>query len=115
MGLGKSGLALLTMVALSACSTSEPQAPAGAGAGTGAGAGAGATPAVEMGRCSSEAAQFAVGQQASQALLEQARVRSGSMVARILGPHDAVTMDYRSERLNLNADDTGKIIRANCG
>jgi hypothetical protein len=109
MGLGKSGLALLTMVALSACSTSEPKAPAAAGAA------AAATPAVEMGRCSSEAAQFAVGQQASQALLEQARVRSGSMMARILGPHDAVTMDYRSERLNLNADDTGKIIRANCG
>lgn len=108
MGLGKSGLAFLAAAALSACATSEHKAPqADATGATG--------PSVEMGRCSSQAAQFAVGQQASQALLEQARVKSGSLMARVLGPHDAVTMDYRSERLNLNADETGKIVRATCG
>lgn len=104
MGLGRTGLAIAALALASGCSTSTPQAPASP-----------AAPAVEAGRCSSEAAQFAVGQQASQALLEQAKVRSGSLMARILGPHDPVTMDYRSERLNLNADDSGKIVRANCG
>lgn len=104
MGLGKTGLAFVLAAIVSGCSTSSaPQASATT------------EPVVEAGRCNSQAAQFAVGQQASQALLEQARARSGSLMARILGPHDAVTMDYRSERLNLNADDSGKIIRANCG
>ncbi|WP_225774417.1 I78 family peptidase inhibitor [Pseudomonas sp. Marseille-Q5115] len=104
MGLGKTGLAIAALALAGGCSTSTPLAPAST-----------AAPTVEAGRCSSEAAQFAVGQQASQALLEQAKVRSGSLMARILGPHDPVTMDYRSERLNLNADDSGKIVRANCG
>lgn len=108
MGLGKGGLAFLAVTALSACATSEHKAPQADATGA-------AGPSVEMGRCNSQAAQFAVGQQAAQALLEQARVKSGSLMARVLGPHDAVTMDYRSERLNLNADETGKIVRATCG
>ncbi|WP_263262075.1 I78 family peptidase inhibitor [Pseudomonas sp. RIT-PI-S] len=102
---GKAGWALALTALLGGCSNSAPKAPASAEA----------TPVVEAGRCNAEGAQFAVGQQASAALLEQAKARSGSLMGRILGPHDAVTMDYRSERLNLNADDSGKIIRANCG
>jgi predicted outer membrane protein len=67
------------------------------------------------GRCHADAAQFAVGKPITPALLEQARARSGAQVARGLMPNDMITLDYRSERLNLNADATGKVIRANCG
>lgn len=105
MGVVKTGLALALVGVLAGCSKDGVQPSAG---------GAGA-PLASAGRCDAQAAQFAVGQQASKVLLEQAKARSGSMMARILGPHDAVTLDYRSERLNLNADETGKIIRANCG
>ncbi|UVJ45694.1 I78 family peptidase inhibitor [Pseudomonas sp. LS1212] len=67
------------------------------------------------GRCQAGAADFAIGKQASPALLEQARTRAGAQTARILKPHDMVTLEYRSDRLNLNADDRGAIIRVNCG
>ncbi len=67
------------------------------------------------GRCQAAAADFAIGKQADAALLEQARSRSGAQVARILKPHDMVTLEYRSERLNLNANDQGVVTRVNCG
>lgn len=35
---------------------------------------------------------------------EQARVKAGAQTARILGPNDVMTLEYRSDRLNLNAD-----------
>ncbi len=67
------------------------------------------------GRCDAATAQFAVGQQASIELLTQVRSRSGSMDARILGPNDMVTLEYRSERVNVNTDASGKVVRVNCG
>ncbi|WP_024696106.1 I78 family peptidase inhibitor [Pseudomonas syringae] len=67
------------------------------------------------GRCDAAPAQFAVGQQASIELLTQVRSRSGSMDARILGPNDMVTLEYRSERVNVNTDASGKVVRVNCG
>lgn len=67
------------------------------------------------GRCQASAADFAVGKQASTELLDQARTRSGAQAARILKPHDMVTLEYRSDRLNLNTDDQGVITRVNCG
>lgn len=67
------------------------------------------------GRCEAKAAEFAVGKKASRELLEQARTRSGAQTARVLGPHDVVTLEYRSDRLNLNADENALITRVNCG
>ena len=92
---------LLAVVALSGCSTSgsvkEPVAEAG------------------HSRCDARSAEFAIGQKASSELLEQARVKAGAQNARILLPHDVMTLEYRSDRLNLNADDRGVITRVNCG
>lgn len=67
------------------------------------------------GRCNAEGGQFAVGKPASMDLLNQVRTRTGAMDARLLGPNDMVTLEYRSERVNVNADATGKVIRVNCG
>lgn len=67
------------------------------------------------GRCESSGANFAIGKAASNELLEQARKASGAQLARILKPNDAVTLEYRSERLNLHADEKGVISRVNCG
>ncbi|WJD72128.1 I78 family peptidase inhibitor [Pseudomonas asiatica] len=83
--------------------------------GNSAGGAAPATPAGNDGRCEASGADFAIGKPASAELLEQARKASGSQMARILKPHDVVTLEYRSERLNLNVDEQGKVIRVNCG
>ncbi|MEQ7920305.1 I78 family peptidase inhibitor [Xanthomonas sp. WHRI 1810A] len=66
-------------------------------------------------RCDATAAQFAMGKMASPALLEQARTKAGAQTARTLGPNDMVTLEYRSERLNLNTDQAGNVTRVNCG
>ena len=66
-------------------------------------------------RCEAKAAEFTIGKKASPELLEQARVRAGAQNARILKPNDMVTLEYRSDRLNLNTDDNLVITRVNCG
>jgi hypothetical protein len=66
-------------------------------------------------RCESKAAEFAIGKKASPELLEQARARSGAQNARILKPNDMVTLEYRSDRLNLNTDANLVVTRVNCG
>ncbi|EPM44587.1 I78 family peptidase inhibitor [Pseudomonas syringae] len=67
------------------------------------------------GRCDAGLGQFAIGKPASIDLLSQVRTRTGSQDARILGPDDMVTLEYRSERVNVNTDAAGKVTRINCG
>jgi len=87
-----------------------------AGCSTGGNAeGGAAAPAGNDGRCEASGADFTIGKPASAELLEQARKASGAQMARILKPHDVVTLEYRSERLNLNVDEQGKVTRVNCG
>lgn len=81
-------------------SESSPSTPVAAAAGT---------------RCDAAAAQFAVGQQASAALLAQAKSKAGAQDARFIGPNDMVTLEYRSDRVNLNTEAGGKVARVNCG
>ncbi|MEE4861005.1 I78 family peptidase inhibitor [Pseudomonas alliivorans] len=95
------GFVVVTSV-LAGCSSTPDSAPE-------------ATSNTVPGRCDAEPAQFAIGKQASIDLLTQVRSRSGSMDARILGPNDMVTLEYRSERVNVNTDASGKVIRINCG
>ena len=89
---------------ITACTGTLPPAPA---------------PAPPPGRggneCKAADAQFAVGQNADAALLEQARQRSGSRIARILRPGQMVTMEFSAERLNLDVDASGKVASARCG
>ena len=66
-------------------------------------------------RCEAKSAEFAVGKKASPELLEQARTRAGAQNARILKPNDMITLEYRSDRLNLNTDANLVITRVNCG
>jgi hypothetical protein len=47
--------------------------------------------------------------------VEQARAKAGARNVRLLKPDDMVTLEYRSDRLNLNADDNAVITRINCG
>lgn len=103
-----SPLSLLAVLALAGCST-------GGTDNTTATAAAPAPVAATDGRCDSDLAKFAVGQTASSSLLQQAQQRSGAQTARILRPGDIMTLEYRSERLNLNVDAQGVVARVNCG
>ncbi|MFJ2488903.1 I78 family peptidase inhibitor [Pseudomonas sp. NPDC087639] len=67
------------------------------------------------GRCEATAAEFAIGKKASPELLEQARAKAGAQNARFLKPDDMITLEYRSDRLNLNTDNNLVITRVNCG
>ncbi|MFW9080109.1 I78 family peptidase inhibitor [Pseudomonas sp. P2757] len=66
-------------------------------------------------RCEAQSAQFAIGKKASPELLEQARTKAGAQNARFLKPDDMVTLEYRSDRLNLNTDNALVVTRINCG
>ena len=70
---------------------------------------------VSDGRCDAAGGQFAIGQQASAALLAQAKSKAGAQEARFVGPNEMVTLEYRSTRVNLNTDAAGKVMRVSCG
>jgi hypothetical protein len=99
------GLVVALSLLAGCSSTSEPAAKAPDTSGA----------PVAGGRCEAAGAQFAVGQQASAALLAQARIKAGAQDSRFIGPNDMVTLEYRSNRVNLNTDANGKVVRVNCG
>ena len=90
---------------LAGCSTPVPAPP---GPGT-----APAGPAA--GACNAQGAQFAVGKAAGASVVEDARQRSGSYMARVLRPNQAVTMEFNAQRLNLDVDSAGVVTRVRCG
>jgi len=73
------------------------------------------TPTKPTTRCDSDAVRHLVGQTATPELLNQARDQAGASTARILRPDDIVTLEYNSQRLNINTDSAMKIERINCG
>jgi hypothetical protein len=68
-----------------------------------------------MGVCNAQGAQFAVGKTAGASVVEDARQRSGSLMARVLRPGQMVTMEFNAQRLNLDVDAASVIRRARCG
>jgi len=65
--------------------------------------------------CNAQGAQFAVGKTAGASVVEDARQRSGSYMARILRPNQVVTMEFNAQRLNLEVDAAGVIKKVRCG
>jgi hypothetical protein len=65
--------------------------------------------------CQAEAVQFAVGQAASPALLQDAQRRAGASRVRVIRPGEAVTMEFDPTRLNLEVDAGNRVLRARCG
>lgn len=66
-------------------------------------------------RCSTEPLGDLIGKPGSQELLDQARQRSGAQRARMLNPDDMMTLDYDSQRLNIDLDEQGRVYRLSCG
>ena len=65
--------------------------------------------------CNADAAQSAVGKQATAEVVEQARKDAGAQVARTLKPGQVVTMEFREGRLNLQVDDNNIMTEVRCG
>ena len=72
-------------------------------------------PAAPPGSCDASRAQFAVGHEAGLAIQDQARERSGARSLRTLRPGQAITMEFSGDRLNLELDASGKVLRVRCG
>ena len=89
---------LIAVLSLAACA-SQPATDAVASGGT----------------CNAEPAQSHVGKPASDANIEAAFKASGAKTMRSIKPGQAVTMDYREDRVNVYQDASGNIERISCG
>jgi hypothetical protein len=69
-----------------------------------------ATPPVE---CDAARAESFVGQN-GQAIAEQARTAAGARTVRVIAPGQAVTQDFRPDRLNVETDTAGNVVRVHC-
>lgn len=69
----------------------------------------------DAGACSPGSAQRFVGQPASAANVEAARAAAAAGTVRVISPGQAVTMDYRPDRLNIDVDAQRVIIKLRCG
>jgi len=72
-------------------------------------------PPPTSGSCDASKAQWAVGQRASNDLLERARNAAGAGTARFLRPDQPITMEYSAGRLNLGLDKRDVVIAVTCG
>ncbi|MEP7085047.1 MAG: I78 family peptidase inhibitor [Betaproteobacteria bacterium] len=72
-------------------------------------------PPAEAMACDARKAQAAVGKTATQAVVDQVVAGSGSRNVRVLKPGDAMTMDYREDRVNIEVDATNAIKTIRCG
>ena len=74
-----------------------------------------ATPAAPLGTCAAEPAQFALGYHSTDALQAEVLRRSGARTIRVIRPGDAVTMDFSTERVNMELDAGNRVVRVRCG
>jgi hypothetical protein len=65
--------------------------------------------------CAAEGLSDLVGREPSQELGAEALRRSGARTLRWIRPGDAVTMDYRPDRLNIRLDARHRVEGFNCG
>jgi hypothetical protein len=70
---------------------------------------------VPAGKCSTARLGDFVGKPVTLGLADQALKRAGATVVRVIGPGQAVTMEYREERLNLHLDANSRVDHFTCG
>ncbi|MBX3595151.1 I78 family peptidase inhibitor [Sphingomonas sp.] len=65
--------------------------------------------------CNADRVQPMVGRPYTDEMGARAKERSGARSLRVIRPGQAVTMDFRSDRLNLDLDNVDTIKAARCG
>jgi hypothetical protein len=93
-------LASAAVLGLAACATPPPVSPA---------------PAPGTLACVAEAGAWAVGKPVSDDLVAQVISDTHSKTARVIRPGQAVTMDFRGDRVNVMLDMNDKVDRVTCG
>lgn len=74
-----------------------------------------AAPDPLAGPCDASRVSNLVGRPYSDALAAEAQRRSGARTTRRIRPGDAVTMDFRSDRLNIHLGERDRVDRFDCG
>ena len=67
------------------------------------------------GICHAERVAWAVGQPADEAVMKRVWKESGSGLIRLIAPKQAVTHDFRQDRLNVHIDANNLITQVACG
>lgn len=67
------------------------------------------------GDCEASRAQTLIGRTASSELGAEAQRLTGGVAIRWIQPGQAVTMDYRTDRINIELDARNRVIRITCG
>ncbi|WP_028916255.1 I78 family peptidase inhibitor [Pseudoxanthomonas sp. J35] len=94
---------LLATGLVAACSSLQPDPGAPGRAGTAAGA------------CQADPVAWAVGQPANEEVMRRVWRESGAGLVRPIGPGQAVTRDFRRDRLNVHIDRSNIITAVDCG
>lgn len=68
-----------------------------------------------LGGCRAEPVATLVGKRVTPALLADAKARSHSAKVRTIAPGDLVSMDFRGDRLNIETDAAGRVVKMRCG
>ncbi len=74
-----------------------------------------APPPPQATTCEASGATWAVGQHATDRVVERARMAAGARTARVLRPGEAVTMEFNAERLNLEVNEREIVQNVRCG
>lgn len=75
----------------------------------------GASTAPVGGTCNAQGAQWAVGKSGTARVVEEARVRAGARMARVVHQGQALSQAFDAQRLSLEVDGSGKVVAAHCG
>ena len=67
------------------------------------------------GECNAEGLDNLIGRARTEELGAEALRRSGARALRWIRPGDAVTMDFRQDRLNISLDAQNRVERLHCG
>lgn len=89
---------IVLLLSMGACATIPPEGPA-----------------MPVAQCNAERAHWALGREPASDVVERARADSGSATVRVIRPGEAVTMDVRGDRLNLNVNARNAIDGVKCG
>lgn len=72
-------------------------------------------PVMGAGQCDASKLGDLIGKTATSALVADAQQRSMSRTVRVIKPGMAVTMDYRTDRLNIDVTDRNVVTATRCG
>ncbi|MEW9853910.1 I78 family peptidase inhibitor [Novosphingobium rhizovicinum] len=71
-------------------------------------------PSEALKSCGADKLSSYIGMIPSESVLAKMKMESGAQAVRVVGPNDAMTMDYREDRLTIHTNADGRIDRLRC-